>query len=147
MRGCSTEEAKVNEIGGIFARRKFGVLALTETTLKAKETCEFEVAFGKSRAWEVRLRGGVVLQFSDWMAMSVMEWKGVSSRLMCVKVNLGVKRWAFVSAHGPVARRVSRGEIIFWIILSALEDTYSVMVLGDLNARVRDQVQMTMERI
>ena len=94
MRGCSSSEAKRREIGEMFVRRKFDVLALSETKLKGTGECDFGVVNGrKSGVEEGWAREGVVLILSDRLASSVTEWKEVSSRLMWVKVKLGVERW------------------------------------------------------
>ena len=58
----------------------------------ARET-DFGVVSGrKSFVEEGWAREGVVLLLSDRLAGGVTEWK-VSSRLMWVKVKLGIERW------------------------------------------------------
>ena len=129
----------------MFVRRKFDVLALSETKLKGTGECDFGVVNGrKSGVEEGWAREGVVLILSDRLASSVTEWKEVSSRLMWVKVKLGVERWAFVSAYGPGSERSEEEREQFWTDLSECIESfggqYNVVVLGDLNARVGDVV-------
>ena len=45
-----------------------------------------------------RAREGVAQLLSEWMVNKVVEWKEVSSRLVCVRVRMGRECWAFVSA-------------------------------------------------
>ena len=145
VRGCSTSDVKRREIGEMFLRRKLDVLALSETKLKGKGECEFGAVSGrKSGVEEGRAREGVVLILSDRLASSVTEWKEVSPRLMWVKVKLGVERWAFVSAYGPGSERSEEEREQFWTDLSECIESFgghfNVVVLGDLNARVGDEM-------
>ena len=52
MRGCSSNEAKRREIGEMFVRRKFDVLALSETKLKGTGECDFGVVNGRKSGVE-----------------------------------------------------------------------------------------------
>ena len=65
MRGCSSNEAKRREIGELFARRMFDVLALNETKLKGTGECDFGVVNGRKSGMEEGFaREGVVLIWS-----------------------------------------------------------------------------------
>ena len=143
VRGCSSIESKRCEIGCMFGRRGMDVLALCETKMKGKG----EVAFGEvtgrvSGVERGRAREGVALLLIEWMGNKVVEWKEVSSRLMWVKVRMGRKCWAFVSAYGPGCERSEEERDEFWNDLTRCVDGLStrnyVVVLGDLNARVGD---------
>ena len=82
VRGCSTNEAKKGEIGKMFLRRRFDVCALSETKLKGKgEVTLFGEVSGVAAG---RAREGVALLLSGRLMRCVVEWKEVSSRLMCV---------------------------------------------------------------
>jgi len=60
VRGCSTHEAKREEIGRMFVRRKLDVLALSETKMKGKCESEFgSVTRRRSGADKERAREGV----------------------------------------------------------------------------------------
>ena len=67
----------------------------------------------------------------------VIEWKEVSSRLMWVRVKDREREsWVFISAYGPGSEKSDE----FWNDLSESVGSFgrneSVVVLGDLNARV-----------
>ena len=112
-RGCSSNGAKKREINELSVRRKFDVLALSETKLKGVDEGDFGVANGrKSGVEEVWAPEGVVLILSDRLTSSVTEWKEVSSRLMWVSVKLRVERRAFVSAYGPGSERSDLSECL-----------------------------------
>ena len=82
------------------------MFALSETKFKGTGECEFGVINGRqSSVEEGWAREDVMIVFSDRLASNVTEWKEVSSRLMWVKVKLGVERWAFVCAYGPGTKR------------------------------------------
>ena len=78
VRGSSTNEVKKGEIGKMFLRLRFDVCALSETKLKGKGEVVGRVS-GVARA-----REGVALLLSGRLMRCVVEWKEVSSRLMCV---------------------------------------------------------------
>lgn len=64
------------------------MLALSETKLQGRVKCEFdEVSRRKSGGQE-----GFVLILRDRLASNVAECKEVSSRVMWVKVKLGIER-------------------------------------------------------
>ena len=89
VRGCSTNEAKMGEIGKMFLRRRFDVCALSETKLKGKGEVMFgEVVCRVSGVAVGRAREGVALLLSGRLMRCVVEWKEVSSRLMWVRVKI-----------------------------------------------------------
>ena len=100
VRGCSTIESKRCEIGDMFSKRRIDVLALCETKMKGKGEAVFGEVIGRVSGVEREKERGVALLLSEWMMNKVVEWKEVSSRLMWVRVRMGRKCWAFVSAYG-----------------------------------------------
>ena len=145
MRGCSTLEGKKGVIGSMFVRRKMDVLALSETKMKGRGEALFGEITGRiSGVRRGNAREGVGILLSERMLQSVIEWREKSSRLMWVRVRLGRECWAFVSAYGPGSE--SSKEVVeeFWNDLSecveSLKRKNNVVVLGDLNARVGDEV-------
>ena len=65
MRGCSTNQAKKDEIGKMFLRRRFDVCALSETQLKGKGEVMFCEMVGRVSGVAVgRAREGVALLLS-----------------------------------------------------------------------------------
>ena len=76
-----------------------------------------------------------------------MQWNGrreVSSRLMWVKVKIEREMWVFISAYGPGSEQSEEQIGEFWNELNDCVWSFcrneSVVVLGDLNARVRNEV-------
>ena len=143
VHGCSTIESKRSEIGCMFGRRGMDVLALCETKMKGKEEVAFvEVTGSVSGVERGRAREGVALLLSEWMVNKVVEWKEVSSRLMCVSVRMGRDCWAFVSAYWTSCERSEEEQDEFWNDLTRCVDGLStrkyVVVLGDSNVRVGD---------
>ena len=92
VRGCSTIESKRCEIGDMFISRGMDVLALSETKMKGKGEVSFGEMSGRISgvATGERAREGVALLLSEWLLKLVVEWKEVSSRIMWVRVRLGV---------------------------------------------------------
>ena len=78
MRGCSTIESKRFEIGCMFGRRGFDVLALCKTKMKGKGEVAFSAVTGRVSGVDRRRARGVALLFSEWMVNKVaqmVEWK------------------------------------------------------------------------
>ena len=115
VRGCSTIEMKREVIGRMFERRKFDVLALSETKVKGKGECMFGSVTGRVSGVDGgRAREGVGIIVSEEVLQCVSEWKEVSSRMMWVKVKFGHEWWAFVSAYGPGSERDEDEREAFW---------------------------------
>ena len=74
----------------------------------------------------------------------VVEWKEVSSRLMWVRMKIERENWVFISAYGPGSEKSEEEIEEFWNELSECVGSFgrneSVLVLGDLNARVGNEV-------
>ena len=70
-----------------------------------------------------------------------MEWKEMSSRLMWVKVKI---EWMFMSAYGPGSEKSEEQIEEFWNELNECVASFGrnefVVILGDLNARVGNDV-------
>ena len=77
----------------------------------------------------------------EWKS-GVREWKEVSSRIMYVRMNVGVSKYVIVGAYGPGSGRKKEERESFWFDLGELVGSFEsdeiVCVLGDLNARVGD---------
>ena len=102
VRGCCKDDLKSEMMGSMFVRRKLDVLAPNETKLKGRGEREFGPVKGRvSGVIDGRGREGVGLLLSEEMKENVREWCEVSSRLMWVRVQLGIEKWVFVSAYGP----------------------------------------------
>jgi hypothetical protein len=89
-------------------------------------------------------REGVVMLLGDRLAGGVTKWKKVCSRLMLMKVKLGVERCVFVCAYGPGSERSEEMREHFRSSLSKCIEGFgeqcNVVALGDVNARVGDIV-------
>ena len=74
----------------------------------------------------------------------VVEWKEVSSRLIWVRVKIERESWVFISTYGPGSEKSEEEIEEFWIELSEWVGSFgrneSVVVLGDLNTRVGNEV-------
>ena len=84
------------------------VLALCETKMKGNGEVPFGEVTGRVSGVErgrEREREGVTLWLSEWMVNKLVEWKGVSSRLIWLRVRMGRECWAFVSVYGPGCER------------------------------------------
>ena len=76
----------------MFGRRGMGVLALCETRMKGKGEVAFGEVTGRASGVERgRVKEGVALLLSEWVVNKVVEWKEVSSRLMWVRVRMGIE--------------------------------------------------------
>ena len=144
VRGCSTNEVKREMIGRMFVRRKMDVLALSETKMKGKGEREFGPVFGRvSGVNGGRAREGVGLLLSEELLRNVKEWCEVSSRIMWVRVQLGIEKWVFLSVYGPGSEKSEEERKLFWERLNECIGSFSenvkVVVLGDFNARVGNE--------
>ena len=145
MRGCSSIESKREEIGRLFERRMIDVLALSVTKIKGKCDVMFGRVIGRMSGVESgRAREGVGLMLSERMKEYVVEWKEVSSRIMWVKLKVGMEVFVCISAYGPGCERSENERNEFWKLLTECIADFgtnvSVIVLGDLNARVGDEM-------
>ena len=74
----------------------------------------------------------------------VADCKEVASRLMWVRVKIERDSWVFISAYGPFSEKSEEEIEEFWIELSECVRSFgrneSVVVLGDLNVRVGNEV-------
>ena len=115
MRGCSTNVAKKGEIGKMLLRRRFDVCALSETKLKGKGEVMFGEVVGRVSGDAVgRAREGVALLLSGRLMRCVVEWRKVSSRLMCVRVKIERESWVFILAYGQGSEKSEVEIEDFW---------------------------------
>ena len=86
----------------------------------------------------------MALLLSEWLLRCVVQWKEVSSRLVWVRLKIERESWAFISAYGPGSERGEEEIVEFWSELSECVGSFgrneSVVVLGDLNVRVGNEV-------
>ena len=141
MCGCSTLECHREVIGRMFVEQKLDVLALSETKLKGKDEWEFRCESGRmSGVTRGRARKGVTLMVSLTMIQCVVEWKEVSSRLMCVKVKL----WVLLSTYRAGSERDETERKTFGNdlddCLQCFGANVSIVLLGDLNTCADDEV-------
>ena len=78
-----------------------------------------------------RVREGVAQLLSMWLLPCILEWKEVSSRFMWAKVKIERQSWVFISANGPSSEKSELNERV-----GSFDRNWSVVVFGDLNARV-----------
>ena len=144
VRGCSANEYKREMIGRMFVEQKLDVLALNETKMKGKGECEFGCVKGRKSGVEGRAREGVAMIVSLEVEKCVVEWREVSSRMMWVKARFGQELWVFISVYGPGSERSEEEREDFWSgldeCLQGFEPEVNILLLGDLNARVGNEV-------
>ena len=61
-----------------------------------------------------RAREKVALLLSEWLLRCVVEWKGVSSRLMWDRVKIERESLVFIVAYGPGSERSEEEIEEFW---------------------------------
>ena len=92
-----------------------------------------------------RGRERIRLLLSDVMKKKCMSMCEVSLRIMWVKVQLGVEKWVFVSMYGSRSEKREEKDL-FWDrlneCLGSFRENVKVVVLGDLNAKVRNELAM-----
>ena len=85
----------------------------------------------------------MALLLNEWFLRCVVEWKEVSSRRMWVRVKIERESLVIISANGPGSERSEEIEE-FWSEFSEWVRSFgrneSVLVLGDLNAKVGNKV-------
>ena len=145
VRGCSSDMGKAAEIGEIFVERNYDVLALSETKIKGVGEHSFGKILGRvSGVRRGRAKEGVAILISKRMQEYVVGWKEVSSRIMWVKMRIRGELWCFISAYGPGSERDETERENFWDTLDrcvgGLGNGVKVLLMGDLNARVGDEV-------
>ena len=113
--------------------------ALSQTKSKGNG----EVVIMVSAVVGIRSKKGVALLLSEWLLRCVVEWKAVSSWLIWVRVKIERKSWVFIFAYRPSSER-SEEELELWSELNECVWSFgrneSVVVLGDLNSRVGNEV-------
>ena len=141
MQGCN-DPAKRECVGRLFEERKLDVLVLSETKLKGTGEKNFGNVVGRVSGVNVneRAREGVGIIVGEAWKGCVREWKEVSSRLMYVRMKVGVDIYVIVGAYGPGSEKDKVERENFWSDLGELVGSFEndeiVCVLGDLNARV-----------
>ena len=74
VRGCSTNEVKMGEVGTMFLRRRFNECALSKTKLKVRGEVMFGELVGRvSGVMRGRAREGVALLLNEWLLRCVVE--------------------------------------------------------------------------
>ena len=144
MRGCNGREKKCM-IVDMFEERKLDVLGLCETKVKGRGVQDWEgervIVSGVSE--RSRAREGVAVLVTERLWGSVKEHGCVSSRIVWVKMKVGIERIVVVCAYAPGMERSQNEREMFWEQLSACLAGFSenerVIVLGDLNAKVGDR--------
>jgi hypothetical protein len=141
--GCNLE-SKRQEIGLLFKAKEMDVLALSETKLKGMGENDFEsIKVVRSGVNEGRAREGVALLLSEEMWEKVIEWKGVSSRIIWVRIKWGDINLTIVSVYAPGSEKSVEEREFFWEQLEecmdGLDGEDRVIVLGDMNARVGNE--------
>ena len=119
------------------------MLVLRETKLKGKGKWSFGKVVGQvSSVSSGRAKEGVCIIVGEAWKGCVREWKEVSSRLMYVRMKVGMDKYVIVGAYGPGSERKKEERENFWSDLGELVGSFErdeiVCVLGDLNARVGD---------
>ena len=144
MRGCGMDEKKCM-IVDIFKNRKMDILALSETKVKGSGLREWEgqkvIVSGVSE--RCRAKEGVGIMLSGQMWSRMLDYKCVSSRLMWVKLNLNGEKLNVVSVYAPGMEKKDCERERFWGNLNECIEGFScnesVIVLGDMNAKVGDR--------
>ena len=129
----------------MFLRQGFDVCALSETKLKGKGEVMFGEVVGRVSGVAIgRAREGVALLLNGRLMRCVVEWNEVSSRLKWVRVKIERESCVFISAYGPCCEKSGVEIEEFWNELNECVGSFgrkeSVVVLGDLNARVGNEV-------
>ena len=142
VQGCNNP-AKRECVGRLFEERGLDVLVLSETKLKGSGEKTFGNVVGRvSGVSSGSAREGVCIIVGEAWKGCVREWKEVSSRLMYVRMKVGVDEYVIVGAYGPGSERTKEERESFWSDLGELVGSFEndeiVCVLGDLNARVGD---------
>ena len=142
VQGCN-DPAKRECVGRLCEERGLDVLVLSETKLKGRGEWMFGNLIGRvSGVTSGRAKEGVCIIVSEEWKRYVSEWKEVSSRLMYVRMNVGVSKYVIVGAYGPGSERKKEEREEFWFdlgeLVASFEEDEIVCVLGDLNARVGD---------
>ena len=140
VQGCN-DPAKRECVGRMFEERGLDVLVLSETKLRGRGERMFGNVVGRvSGVSSGRAKEGVCIIVGEKWKRCVSEWKEVSSRLMYVRMSVGVSKYVIVGAYGPGSERKKEERECFWFDLGELVGSFErdeiVCVLGDLNARV-----------
>ena len=146
VRGC-IDPVKRMRFGQKFKRQNMDVCALTCTMMHGDGQMMFGDVAGRvsgvGGGFDAGVQG-VALLLSARLLQYVEEWKLISGRLMWVRLNINKECWVFVCAFGPGSENNNNEIQKFWYELTECVASFKrneyVVVLGDLNARVGDQV-------
>ena len=141
VRGCGAVVRRC-EIGKLFESCNLDVLAINETKMKGCEEVMFGCVKGVVSGVKPRLNAqqGVGFLVSERVWSCVQEWKGVSSRIMWLRLKFGCEKWLIISVYGPDMGRREAEREAFWEDLNECvkecRADEKVVVLGDMNAKV-----------
>ena len=124
VQGCN-DPAKRECVGRMFEERGLDVLVVSETKLKGRGERMFGNVVGRvSGVSNGRAREGVGIIVRDEWKRCVIEWKEVSSRLMYVRMNVGVSKYVIVGAYGPGSEKKKEERECFWFDLGELVGSF-----------------------
>lgn len=143
VQGCN-DPVKRDCVGNMFEERGLDVLVLCETKLRGRGERMFGKVMGRVSGVSERsnAKEGVGVIVGEKWKKCVREWKEVSSRLMFVRMKIGVSNYVIVGAYGPGSERTRGERESFWsdlgVLVGGFRSDEIVCVMGDLNARVGD---------
>ena len=140
VRGMN-DECKKEEVRNVCEEERLDVCGLCET--KVKGMCEWEWGSGwgvGSGVKEGRGREGVAIVVSERARKCVREYGCVSSRVVWVKMKVGIERWFVVCAYAPTNDCKKEDKESFWVsveeCMTRCKSNERVFLIGDMNGKV-----------
>ena len=141
VRGMN-DEVKEREIVQVLEEAKVDICGLTETKWKGERVREWQYGLGICAGVREneRAREGVCLMVSNKWKSKVREYGTVGSRIVWVRMKVGIQVWAIVCVYAPTEDRVARVKEEFWTSVDACLDKFDrserVFLIGDMNGKV-----------
>ncbi len=138
------DEVKEREVVQVLEDAKVDVCGLTETKWRGERVKQWEYGVGicAGVGENETAREGVCIAVSKKWEKSIREYGSVSSRIVWVRMKVGIQAWVIVCVYAPTNDRDERVKDEFWenveVCLDMFKGNERVILIGDMNGKVGD---------
>ena len=125
VRGAN-DEVKEREIVQVLEDAKVDICGMTETKWKGVGMKEWEYGVGICAGVNEneRAKEGVCMMVSKKWKENIREYGWVGSRIVWVRLKVGIQMWAIVCVYAPTEDRVTRVKDEFWANVEACMEKF-----------------------
>ncbi len=126
VRGVNND-VKAKEILGEIVNARLDVCGMTETKWKGTCVREWECGMGVCAGVNenARAKEGVYIYVSNKWKANVREYGSVGSRIVWVRMKVGVQTWVIVCVYAPTEDKKDEVKVEFWTSVEACLDGFN----------------------